>query len=165
MHTLWVVKVQLLQTPTVKSYDLTFGCFFFLFFFLLQAIPFGKIPILEVDGVTIHQSLAIARYLARESGNTYLTTVLLCSAPTFNAQKKYTHGKNRNKHTPRQAQPSRSQHRCGNPGISALPRHEELIVSASHCICSLSTSTKCWPQKHSVPYRMLLEMPTQRATV
>ncbi|XP_009947241.1 PREDICTED: hematopoietic prostaglandin D synthase [Leptosomus discolor] len=31
-------------------------------------IPFGKIPILEVDGVTIHQSLAIARYLARESG-------------------------------------------------------------------------------------------------
>ncbi|XP_013807059.2 hematopoietic prostaglandin D synthase isoform X1 [Apteryx mantelli] len=31
-------------------------------------IPFGKIPILEVDGVTIHQSLAIARYLARETG-------------------------------------------------------------------------------------------------
>ncbi|NXL44538.1 HPGDS synthase, partial [Podilymbus podiceps] len=31
-------------------------------------IPFHKIPILEVDGVIIHQSLAIARYLARESG-------------------------------------------------------------------------------------------------
>ncbi|KFP29422.1 Hematopoietic prostaglandin D synthase [Colius striatus] len=31
-------------------------------------IPFGKLPVLEVDGVTIHQSLAIARYLARESG-------------------------------------------------------------------------------------------------
>uniref|UniRef100_G3UUM8 glutathione transferase n=1 Tax=Meleagris gallopavo TaxID=9103 RepID=G3UUM8_MELGA len=31
-------------------------------------IPFGKVPILEVDGVIIHQSLAIARYLARESG-------------------------------------------------------------------------------------------------
>ncbi|XP_067413493.1 hematopoietic prostaglandin D synthase [Emydura macquarii macquarii] len=31
-------------------------------------IPFGKIPILEVDGVTIHQSLAIARYLAKETG-------------------------------------------------------------------------------------------------
>ncbi|NXN95298.1 HPGDS synthase, partial [Rhinopomastus cyanomelas] len=31
-------------------------------------IPFGKVPILEVDGVVIHQSLAIARYLARESG-------------------------------------------------------------------------------------------------
>ncbi|KAM4781356.1 hematopoietic prostaglandin D synthase isoform 3-T3 [Cyanocitta cristata] len=31
-------------------------------------IPFGKLPILEVDGVIIHQSLAMARYLARESG-------------------------------------------------------------------------------------------------
>ncbi|NXD18530.1 HPGDS synthase, partial [Nothocercus nigrocapillus] len=31
-------------------------------------IPFGKVPILEVDGVIIHQSLAIARYLAREAG-------------------------------------------------------------------------------------------------
>ncbi|XP_048797231.1 hematopoietic prostaglandin D synthase [Lagopus muta] len=31
-------------------------------------IPFGKVPILEVDGVIIHQSLAIARYLARETG-------------------------------------------------------------------------------------------------
>ncbi|NXX76137.1 HPGDS synthase, partial [Urocolius indicus] len=33
-----------------------------------STIPFGKLPVLEVDGVTIHQSLAIARYLARESG-------------------------------------------------------------------------------------------------
>ncbi|XP_039769670.1 hematopoietic prostaglandin D synthase isoform X1 [Ornithorhynchus anatinus] len=31
-------------------------------------LPFGKIPILEVDGVTLHQSLAIARYFAREAG-------------------------------------------------------------------------------------------------
>uniref|UniRef100_A0A8C8S2I6 Hematopoietic prostaglandin D synthase n=1 Tax=Pelusios castaneus TaxID=367368 RepID=A0A8C8S2I6_9SAUR len=31
-------------------------------------ILFGKIPILEVDGVIIHQSLAIARYLAKETG-------------------------------------------------------------------------------------------------
>ncbi|NXT72689.1 HPGDS synthase, partial [Chaetops frenatus] len=31
-------------------------------------IPFGKLPILEVDGVVIHQSLAMARYLAREAG-------------------------------------------------------------------------------------------------
>ncbi|NXT27972.1 HPGDS synthase, partial [Syrrhaptes paradoxus] len=31
-------------------------------------IPFGKLPVLEVDGVTVHQSLAIARYLAKESG-------------------------------------------------------------------------------------------------
>ncbi|XP_038611200.1 hematopoietic prostaglandin D synthase isoform X4 [Tachyglossus aculeatus] len=31
-------------------------------------LPFGKIPILEVDGVILHQSLAIARYFAREAG-------------------------------------------------------------------------------------------------
>ncbi|XP_007495791.2 hematopoietic prostaglandin D synthase isoform X1 [Monodelphis domestica] len=31
-------------------------------------IPFGKIPILEVDGVSLHQSLAIGRFLAREAG-------------------------------------------------------------------------------------------------
>ncbi|KYO38018.1 hematopoietic prostaglandin D synthase isoform A [Alligator mississippiensis] len=31
-------------------------------------IPFGKVPILEIDGVIIHQSLAIARYLAKENG-------------------------------------------------------------------------------------------------
>uniref|UniRef100_A0A8D0L422 glutathione transferase n=1 Tax=Sphenodon punctatus TaxID=8508 RepID=A0A8D0L422_SPHPU len=31
-------------------------------------IPFGKIPILEVDGVILHQSLAIGRYLARKTG-------------------------------------------------------------------------------------------------
>uniref|UniRef100_A0A8C9NJM0 glutathione transferase n=1 Tax=Serinus canaria TaxID=9135 RepID=A0A8C9NJM0_SERCA len=33
-----------------------------------RTIPFGKLPILEVDGVIIHQSLAMARYLAREAG-------------------------------------------------------------------------------------------------
>ncbi|XP_007495796.2 hematopoietic prostaglandin D synthase isoform X2 [Monodelphis domestica] len=33
-----------------------------------KAIPFGKIPILEVDGVSLHQSLAIGRFLAREAG-------------------------------------------------------------------------------------------------
>lgn len=81
-----IITVQLLVSPTVKANNLTF---FFLFFFLLQAIPFGKIPILEVDGVIIHQSLAIARYLARESGNSYLTIFLLCSAPAFSAQEKH----------------------------------------------------------------------------
>ncbi|XP_055962617.1 hematopoietic prostaglandin D synthase [Sorex fumeus] len=30
-------------------------------------LPFGKIPILEVDGVTLHQSLAIARYLTKNT--------------------------------------------------------------------------------------------------
>ncbi|XP_030884263.1 hematopoietic prostaglandin D synthase [Leptonychotes weddellii] len=30
-------------------------------------LPFGKIPILEVDGLNLHQSLAIARYLAKNT--------------------------------------------------------------------------------------------------
>ncbi|XP_020864072.1 hematopoietic prostaglandin D synthase isoform X1 [Phascolarctos cinereus] len=33
-----------------------------------QTVPFGKIPILEVDGVPLHQSLAIGRFLARKAG-------------------------------------------------------------------------------------------------
>ncbi|XP_064423492.1 hematopoietic prostaglandin D synthase [Latimeria chalumnae] len=31
-------------------------------------VPFRKLPVLEADGVVIHQSLAISRYLARETG-------------------------------------------------------------------------------------------------
>ncbi|KAM5255977.1 hematopoietic prostaglandin D synthase [Ctenodactylus gundi] len=30
-------------------------------------LPFGKIPVLEMDGLTLHQSLAIARYLVRDT--------------------------------------------------------------------------------------------------
>uniref|UniRef100_A0A8C4RM94 glutathione transferase n=1 Tax=Erpetoichthys calabaricus TaxID=27687 RepID=A0A8C4RM94_ERPCA len=33
-----------------------------------QTIPFEKLPIMEVDGIIIPQSLAIARYLAKETG-------------------------------------------------------------------------------------------------
>ncbi|KAM9678487.1 hematopoietic prostaglandin D synthase isoform 2-T2 [Trichechus inunguis] len=32
-----------------------------------STLPFGKIPILEVDGLTLHQSLAIARYLTKNT--------------------------------------------------------------------------------------------------
>lgn len=32
-----------------------------------STLPFGKIPILEVDGFNLHQSLAIARYLAKNT--------------------------------------------------------------------------------------------------
>eukprot|EP00069_Balaena_mysticetus_P004346 bmy_17236T0 len=38
-----------------------------------STLPFGKIPILEVDGLNLHQSLAIARYLTK---NTDLDTYL-----------------------------------------------------------------------------------------
>ncbi|XP_043826009.1 hematopoietic prostaglandin D synthase [Dromiciops gliroides] len=44
-------RISLVDWPTVK-----------------QTVPFGKIPILEVDGVPLHQSLAIGRFLAREAG-------------------------------------------------------------------------------------------------
>ncbi|MEE6460666.1 hypothetical protein FKM82_001060 [Ascaphus truei] len=33
-----------------------------------SSIPYGKLPILEIDGEVFHQSLAIGRYLAREAG-------------------------------------------------------------------------------------------------
>lgn len=82
-----MVKLYLSQTLTVNGYDLTSGCFFFCTFFL-QAIPFGKLPVLEVDGVIIHQSLAMARYLAREAGNRSLTIFFLFSKITFNVHVK-----------------------------------------------------------------------------
>ena len=35
---------------------------------LKPSLPFGQLPVLEVDGDTICQSMAIARYLASECG-------------------------------------------------------------------------------------------------
>lgn len=60
----------------------------FHFSFFFKAIPFGKVPILEIDGVIIHQSLAIARYLAKENGNVELLFFLLfVLEPIFSAAK------------------------------------------------------------------------------
>ena len=33
---------------------------------LKPSLPFGQLPVLEIDGVTIGQSMAIARFLANE---------------------------------------------------------------------------------------------------
>ncbi|XP_065334276.1 glutathione S-transferase-like [Cloeon dipterum] len=33
--------------------------------------PFGRLPVLEMDGLTMHQSAAILRYLARKAGGLY----------------------------------------------------------------------------------------------
>ena len=35
---------------------------------LKPSLPFGQLPVLEVDGVNICQSMAISRYLANEFG-------------------------------------------------------------------------------------------------
>ena len=43
-------------------------------FFLGKLYPFGQIPVLEVDGVVITESLAISRYVAAEFGNTSSTS-------------------------------------------------------------------------------------------
>ena len=42
------------------------SCFIIVKFFL--ATPFGQVPVLECDGQIICQSIAIARYVAKENG-------------------------------------------------------------------------------------------------
>ena len=43
-------------------------------------LPFGKIPVLEVEGLTIHQSLAIARYLTKNTDLAGKTALEQCQA-------------------------------------------------------------------------------------
>lgn len=43
-------------------------------------IPFGKIPVLEVGGLTLHQSLAIARYLTKNTDLAGKTELEQCQA-------------------------------------------------------------------------------------
>ncbi|XP_006164556.1 hematopoietic prostaglandin D synthase [Tupaia chinensis] len=43
-----------------------------------STVPFGKIPILEVDGFILHQSLAIARYLTKNTDLAGKTEVEQC---------------------------------------------------------------------------------------
>lgn len=31
-------------------------------------MPFGKVPVLEIDGKVVNQSIAISRYLAKKAG-------------------------------------------------------------------------------------------------
>ncbi|KAK1174736.1 hematopoietic prostaglandin D synthase-like [Acipenser oxyrinchus oxyrinchus] len=45
------IRIEWVNWPTIKP-----------------SIPFLHLPVMEVDGVIIHQSLAISRYLAREAG-------------------------------------------------------------------------------------------------
>ncbi|XP_013010450.1 hematopoietic prostaglandin D synthase isoform X1 [Cavia porcellus] len=45
-----------------------------------STLPFGKIPILEVDGLILHQSLAIARYLTRNTDLAGKTATEQCQA-------------------------------------------------------------------------------------
>jgi glutathione S-transferase len=37
---------------------------------VFTATPFGKTPVLEIDGKQVHQSVAICRYLAKQYGLT-----------------------------------------------------------------------------------------------
>lgn len=42
--------------------------FMFITIFFPTEMPFGQVPILEVDGKVAHQSVAISRYLAKKVG-------------------------------------------------------------------------------------------------
>lgn len=41
---------------------------FFIMTFIFVATPFGKVPVLEVDGKKLHQSVALSRYYGKKAG-------------------------------------------------------------------------------------------------
>lgn len=40
----------------------------FILFVFIVAMPFGKVPVLEIDGKLLNQSTAITRYLSKKAG-------------------------------------------------------------------------------------------------
>lgn len=40
----------------------------YIVYVFLLAMPFGKVPVLEIDGKKLNQSMAISRYLAKKAG-------------------------------------------------------------------------------------------------
>lgn len=39
-----------------------------IFYLFFLAMPFGKVPVLEIDGKVLNQSTAITRYLSKKAG-------------------------------------------------------------------------------------------------
>ena len=49
--------------------------YFFIVVYFISDTPWGGLPLLEVDGKKIGQSMAIARYIAREHGKHELNLI------------------------------------------------------------------------------------------
>lgn len=60
-------RIQFSEWPKLKSSNI----FCLLFKKKILAIPYGQVPLLEIDEKKLSQSLAIARYLAKEFGKKF----------------------------------------------------------------------------------------------